>query len=260
MEQARIDELVAKYNEGVADPSEILQVETLLEEGTIELTQLRSLAALDQQLTRTEAPAASLRMDDQFYAMLSKAKKKSTRKSIFSLGTIEWSWFAPRMAFAMAVLVVGFVGGYLFQGNRNPDLAGVTKEVQDLKEVLMLSLLEKESATERLRAVSLTNDMDRVSQTVTTALFETLNNDDNVNVRLAALEALAPYAKQSSVREGLIRSIAGQESPLVQVALAELMAVLQEKKSVKELQKIIDSDRTPVDAKNSIKESMKVLI
>jgi hypothetical protein len=260
MEQARIDELVAKYNEGVADPTEILQVESLLEEGTIELTHLRSLAALDQQLSRTEAPAASLRMDDQFYSMLAKARKKSTQKSIFDFGTFDWSWFGPRLAFGLAVLIAGFFGGYMFQGNKNPDLASVTKEVQDLKEVLMLSLLEKESATERLRAVSLTNDMDQVSQTVTTALFETLNNDDNVNVRLAALEALAPYAKQSSVREGLIRSIGGQESPLVQVALAELMAALQEKKSVKELQKIIDSDRTPVDAKNRIKESMKVLI
>jgi hypothetical protein len=259
MEHTGIEELVAKYNEGVADPSEIQQIETLLENGTIELTQLRSLQLLDDQLGRVEAPAASLRMDDQFYAMLAKARKKSASKGFFS-EALDWSWLTPRLAFGVAILVIGFAGGSMFQRQGGGDVAALTGEVQQLKEMMMLSLLEKESASERLRAVSLTSDMDQVSQKVTTALFKTLNNDDNVNVRLAALEALAPYAKQGSVREELIRSIGRQESPLVQVALAELMAAVQEKKSLSELQKIVDSDKTPVDAKNRIKESMKVLI
>jgi len=259
MEQARIDELVSKYNEGVADPSEVQQIETLLESGTIELTQLRSLQLLDDRIMKVEAPAASLRMDDQFYTMLAKARKKSTSKSFFS-EILDWSWLTPRLAFGAAILVAGFVGGFMFQRQGGTDVTELTGEVQQLKEMMMLSLLEKESATERLRAVSLTSDMDQVSQTVTTALFETLNNDDNVNVRLAALDALTPYSRQAAVREELIRSIEKQESPLVQIALAELMAAIQEKKSLKELQKIIDSDKTPLDAKNRIKESMKVLI
>jgi hypothetical protein len=79
-------------------------------------------------------------------------------------------------------------------------------------------------------------------------------------VRLAALEALAPYAKESHVREELIRSISKQDSPLVQVALAELMADLQVKSSVKELEKIMKSDKTPTDVKNKIKQSIDVLI
>jgi hypothetical protein len=260
MEQARIDELVAKYNEGVADPAEIQQIESLLEGGIIELTQLHSLTAFDEQLAKAETPAPSLRMDDQFYAMLAKARKDSKAKGFFSLKEIDFGWLSPRLAFGVLVLVVGFAGGYMFQKPATSDVATLTGEVQQLKEMMMLSLLEKESATERLRAVSLTNDMDQVSQAVTTALFKTLNSDESVNVRLAALEALTPYSKQPAVREELIRSIGKQESPLVQVAMAELMAAVQAKKSVKELQKIIDSEKTPTDAKNRIKESMKVLI
>lgn len=259
MEQVRIEELVAKYNEGVADPAEILQIETLLEQGLLDLTQLRSLQMLDDQLARTEPPAASLRMDDQFYAMLAKARKKSASKSFFDQA-IDWGWLTPRLAFGAAILVAGFLGGFLFQRQGGSDVATLTGEVQQLKEMMMLSLLEKESAMDRLRAVSLTTEMDQVSQKVTVALFETLNNDPNVNVRLAALEALTPYSRTGTVREELIRSIGKQDSPLVQIALAELMAALQEKKSVKEFQKIIDSDKTPVDARNRIKESMKVLI
>jgi uncharacterized protein (UPF0147 family) len=132
-------------------------------------------------------------------------------------------------------------------------------EVGDMKEMMMLSMLEKESPTERLKAVSLTEDMNQASRKVTTALLQTLNNDDNVNVRLAALDALRQYAQQGEVREALIRSIAKQDSPLVQVAMAELMEAMQAKSSVKELQKIVHDDNTPNDVKKKIQESIKVL-
>jgi hypothetical protein len=259
MEHNKIEELIAKYNEGLTDPTEVQQIEWLLESGQVELTQLRSLQLLEDRFARVEAPAPSLQMDDKFYTMLSKARQKSVSRSLFTMA-FDWSWLAPRLALGTLILVAGFLGGYFFQRQSSPDVSGLIGEVRQLKEMTMLSLLEKESVTDRLRAVSLTNEMDQVSQKVTNALFETLNNDPSVNVRLAALEALTPYSRQGAVREGLIRSIDKQDSPLVQVALAELMAALQEKKSVKELQKIIDSDKTPVDAKQRIKESMKVLI
>ncbi|HYG04086.1 MAG TPA: HEAT repeat domain-containing protein, partial [Chryseosolibacter sp.] len=81
-----------------------------------------------------------------------------------------------------------------------------------------------------------------------------------VNVRLAALDALKPYVRDSAVREQIVRSISKQTSPLVQLALADLMAQLQVKSSVKELEKIIESDGTPTEVKKRIQENLKVLI
>ena len=140
------------------------------------------------------------------------------------------------------------------------DVASLTREVTDLKEMVMLSLLEKESATDRLKAVSLTSEMSQASKKVTEALIQTLNEDGNVNVRLAALDALKPYVRDSYVRESMVRSIANQSSPMVQVALAELMVELQEKKSVTELRKLLEEEATPSDVKERIKESIQVLI
>jgi hypothetical protein len=259
MEKASMEELVAKYNEGLADPSEIKRIEQLIEEGQIDLTQLRELSKLDDQITKTEMPSPSLQVDDSFYAMLAEEKRKQ-RKSSASF-QIDWSVLWPRLAFASVLIVAGFTGGYLLQRPApNPEVAQLTQEVSDLKEMMMLSLLEKESATERLRAVSLTSDMTNASEKVTDALFQTLNNDNSVNVRLAALEALKPYVKNSDVRKQLIQSIGQQDSPLVQVELAQLMVAIQEKKSVKELQKLMDNDKTPKEIKSKIKESIDVLI
>lgn len=260
MEPNKIDELVAKYNEGLTDPSEILQLEQLIEEGKVELTQLRSLEKFDNQLLAIEPPTTSLAMDDKFYAMLAKEKKKESTSLSFSMPS--WSWLAPRLAFSLVLLVAGFTGGYVFNrgGSNDSDVKVLTAEVAQLKETMMLSLLEKESATDRLKAVNLSTETDQLSQKVTQALFQTLNNDPSVNVRLAALEAITPYSRDGKVREQLIRSIGKQESPLVQVALAELMGMLQEKKSVVEFEKILKDDKTPLDVKNRIKESINVLI
>jgi hypothetical protein len=234
-------------------------LEQWIESGLVDLTQLRDLNKLDQQIQRQSPPVTSLKMDDRFYQMLADEKRKSARA--FSFSFPQWSWLAPRVAFALVLVATGFLGGYWLQKpTEKTEVAALTQQVTELKEMMMLSLLEKESASERLKAVSLTSDMGQVSQKVTNALFQTLNNDPNVNVRLAALDALRGYAKDGKVREELVRSIGHQDSPLVQVALAELMVALQEKKSVNELEKIMKNDRTPVEVKNKIKESIEVLI
>src|SRR6188768_882948 len=91
-------ELIAKYNEGLADPSEIKLIEQLIESGEMDLTQLHELSLLDEQLMKMEAPSPSLRLDDQFHAFLAKEKRKQ-RKGNFSFVMPDWSVLLPRLAF-----------------------------------------------------------------------------------------------------------------------------------------------------------------
>lgn len=259
MEQWRIEELLVKYNEGQADPSEIRVIEQLIEEGRIELSQLHELRLLEEQVIKLATPVPSTNLDDNFYQMLKTVKAKNKGFSWSSF--FSWPELAPKLAFASVTLALGFLGGYLLfpSPSSNKEVAELKREVLEMKEMVMLSLLERESATERLKAVSLTSEMSSVSDKVTDALLQTLNNDENLNVRLEALEALKPFVRDSRIRSELVRSIAKQESPLVQVALAELMVELQEKSSVKELQKILKSERTPREVKKRIEESIKTM-
>jgi HEAT repeats len=86
-----------------------------------------------------------------------------------------------------------------------------------------------------------------------------LNNDENVNVRLTALETLSKMATDPKVREGLIQSINYQDSPLVQSALADLMLSIQEKKSVRSFQKLLKKPETNEAIKTKIKETIHQL-
>jgi hypothetical protein len=253
MENKAIEELIAKYNEGAADPAEIQLLEQLIEAGKVHLSQLIDLDALHNQVLQLENQQPSLYVDDQFYKML--ANEKQVKSSTLAMPMYQ------RLAIAAGLVVCGFFIGYLLQSNSGQkEVAELTEQVRDMKEMMMLSLLEKESAAQRLKAVSLTNEMDQVSDKVTNALFATLNSDENVNVRLAALDALKPYVRDSNVRSGLVASISKQDSPLVQVAMAELMVALQEKKSVDALKQLLENENTPKEVKTKISESIDVLI
>jgi hypothetical protein len=259
MEQERINGLVEKYNQGQAGPADIRLIEQLIEEGRIDLSQLAQLKQLDDLVMMFETPAPSADLDDNFYQMLKTVKQKNKRFSWSRF--FAWPEVAPKLAFASVMLIIGFLGGYLFfpSPSSNKEVAELKDEVLQMKEMMMLSLLEKESATERLKAVSLTSEMSSVSDKVTNALLQTLNNDENINVRLEALEALKPFVRDSRIRSELVRSIGKQDSPLVQVALAELMVQLQEKSSVKELRKILENKNTPRDVKKQIEEGIKTM-
>lgn len=260
MKEERIVELVSRFNRKLAGPEELREIEQYLEAGLINLDDLGELRVLDERLQMIETNPPSARLDNLFYEMLAK-ESKSIKPSAFR-SFFHWPEFAPRLAFGSITLVLGIVVGLLLRAplQKDQQIELLGQEVSDLKELMMLSLLEKESATERLKAVSLTNEMDQASQKVTSALLQTLNSDENVNVRLAALDALKAYAGESSIREELIRSIAKQESPLVQIGLAELMVAMQAKSSVKELEKIVHNKNTPADVKSKIQESIKVLL
>jgi hypothetical protein len=258
MENEKVNELILKYNEGLATQNEILLIEKLVETGEIDLTQLESLHKLDEKITHQPDAVPSIEMDHRFYEMLGREKRKATS---FTFSLPEWNVLFPRLALGCALILVGFVSGFwIKQPTAGSEVTQLTLQVAELKEMMMISLLEKESATERLKAVSLTQEITDPSKKVTAALLKTLNADPNVNVRLAALDALQGYVNLADVRVGLVRSIALQESPLVQLALAELMAVIQEKSSVSELKKVLDKKETPKEVKDKIKKSLDVLI
>jgi hypothetical protein len=258
MEPNKIQRLLYNYNSGEASPDDLKAIEDLIEQGKITLEELEGMTMLQSQIVKLETPEISSDLDSKFHAMLRKEKgaEGTGWKNFFS-----WPQFAPRFALAGVTLLVGLVVGYLIHSpvQKEEQIVELSKEVGNLKEMIMLSMLEKESATDRLKAVSLSEEMDQASNKVTKALIHTLNNDENVNVRLAALDAIRPYSKQGDVREALVRSISRQKSPLVQVALAELMVQLQEKGAVKEFNKILEDGETPQDIKKKIRESIQVI-
>jgi hypothetical protein len=115
----------------------------------------------------------------------------------------------------------------------------LSRQLREMRQMMMLSLLQNPSASERMRAATYADDSRIISPDILAVLLTTLNSDPNVNVRLTTLDALTQYARNPAVREGLIQSILQQDSPLMQAALADVMLKLQEKRSIQSFKKLL---------------------
>jgi hypothetical protein len=143
-------------------------------------------------------------------------------------------------AAAVLVLVVGIqIGrGLDAQPSASPDMRALREEVRDLRQMVTLSLMQQQSASERLKGVSYSNQLDRPGNEVVSALIDTLMHDSNVNVRLASIDALKRFAERDSVRTAAIRALDAQTSPLVQMALIDFVVETQERGALDALRKL----------------------
>jgi len=260
-------DLIIKYNQGSLTAAEEVLLEQYIEQGLIDIDDLEDLRQINQGLDIVMNQAPEIRMHEQFKAMLEEEKDKSQNMAFQLSGwwnQLFGQSLGMRWAYSLALVVLGFGAAWFYNGNQSepnsPEISAITNEFNELKEMLMLTMLEKESVSDRLQAVSLTNDMENIDGKVTEALFKTLNNDRNVNVRLQCLEALYPYASSPKVRQGLILSIQHQSDPLVQMAPAELMVSLQEKRSVEPLKELLNQEELIEEAREKIEQSVEVLL
>lgn len=211
-------------------------------------------------------------MSEKFNAILTGAVKSGAgRRNIAEwlaekISGILASPTIPGIAFGIILLVAGLGIGYMIRPSGNTQLSynrqidSLSSQVSELRQMMMLSLLQDQSASMRLQAVSYTEDLNSVDKKVIDALLVTLNKDPNVNVRLATLEALVKLSYEPLVREGLVRSIANQESPIVQSAIADVMVRLNEKSSVEELKKLLSRKDLNKAVKLNIEQSIQKLI
>ena len=138
---------------------------------------------------------------------------------------------AFQFGFAVAFLALGLFGGYTLRQNPRSDgeVAQLREEIHNTRQLVALSLLQQQSASERLKGVDWTNRLQKPDPKVLAALLHTVNYDPNVNVRLAALDALHQSATDDMVRRGLVESLDRQTSPLVQIALIDLFVETHER-------------------------------
>lgn len=233
--------------------------------------ELKAEQRIWNMMNEMSAPQPSTDMPVRFQAMLEEYKESQrprTNSVSGFIGKLRQLWTLQpgmQLAYTVILIVVGLGFGYLLnRGNSNyankQELAELKNGVRDMKEMMMLALLENPSASERIRGVSFTTQIKSANKEVIDALLYTLNNDENVNVRLVTLEALAQYSGDAIVREGLVQSIGKQDSPLLQSAMADMMLKLQEKRSVESFKKLLQQKDLDNSIRGKIEQTITKLI
>ena len=225
--------------------------------------ELESLGALWNRLGALPAENPSPAMRVSFQAMLEGYEAGlglTPRGSAARTGT-SWvrSWFRPALAFqfgfAVVLLIAGALAGH-FLSTRQTDtgeIAQLRTEVHNMRELVTVSLLQQDSASERLQGVSWSRQVHQPDEKVLGALVGAVDHDPSVDVRLAAVDALLRFSDRPSARQGLVQALIRQNSPLVQIALIDALVDLREKGAAESLQKL-SSDN---DVNQTVRERAK---
>jgi len=149
--------------------------------------------------------------------------------------------FWPAVAFAGLAMGVGI--GYVARPagvaqNNGSEVAQLRGEVNSMRQMVALSLMQQQSAGERLRGVSWAYRAEPSDTEVLSALLTTVNNDASVNVRMAAVDALHAFGRSPVTRTAIVQSIPKQTSPLVQIALIDLLVDLKVAEAAPDLKKL----------------------
>jgi hypothetical protein len=126
-------------------------------------------------------------------------------------------------------------------GAGGSEIHALRDEVRSLSRLVTLSLLKQDSASERLRGVSFGREAGRGDDRVLQALLDTLRHDPDVNVRLATVDALAPALGQPAVRGQLVQEVGAQRSPMVQIALIDMLLARDRAGTQRQLLDLTDS-------------------
>ncbi len=222
--------------------------------------ELESLSAIWTKLGVLPEILPDTTMRTRFYTMLEDYKNDlSEEKPKSRLLEQLKNWFKPvwtgrpafQLSFSLFLLFVGLVTGYFITGSRAQpaEISDLRQEVQNMRQTLAVSLLDQSSASERLRGVSLSVNTEKPDSGLIEALFNTLNTDPNVNVRLAAVDALYLFYDFTQVKEGIAQTLSFQDSPLVQVALIDLIVNVRERRAVESLKNLIQTKTLHPDVK-----------
>lgn len=172
-------------------------------------------------------------------------------------------WWLRRPAFqaagAVAILVIGLATGYFMRGRDTSEVSQLRGEVYNMRQLVALSLLQQQNASDRLRGVNYAYRVEQSDPQVLSALLTTLDHDSNVNVRLAAVDAVRNFTDSPVGRRGLVQALSKQDSPLVQIAILDQIVELHEKSAVSAIQFLLSGTDVNPDVRQRAQWALKQL-
>jgi len=219
---ASLENTILDFLDGKLTPKQEKSLLNQLQEAGIE-DDLESLKSIAGDLGALETPEPGPGLNRKFYHMLEDFRNREAQPFLNRVS--QWlhdqrlQRYTVRFAYTAAFLIIGWIAGRTMPGRINPEMSALSTEVSQMKKMMTFSMLNQSSVAERIRAVHYMKSLASVDEDVVHALIQTVNSDDNVNVRLVALETLLNVPRSESVRSGLMHALLYQESPLMQLTL-----------------------------------------
>jgi len=249
MKCEQIAELLPDYLQGSLSPDRHRTVEDHLEQCTDCSEEVAVWKKLSLLPVEQPSPMSRVRFEAMLQAYQAGCSNQPAENSELGKRASPWNFFhwlrSPIgvVAWSAALLVLGAFTGQRLAGPKPPsaDIAEMQRQLESTKQLVVLSMLQQQSASSRLEGVNFTTREEQLNPQVLSALLHTLRYDPSVDVRLAALDALSRHSAQPQVRSSVVNALQEQQSPLVQVALIDQLVEWRDREAKSHLEKLRQS-------------------
>ena len=224
------------------------------------------LVVLLAEMNKVEDQQPDAVLKENFAAMLEAEKQNQQAAKVVEMKpTAGKSWLhSPfsQLAAGVALLIAGMMLGLLFRNDpvNDQQVAELSNEVNALKDMLIMSKLEQPSASQRIMAANYLEEVQAPNTDVLQALINTMNTDDNSNVRMAALNALSRFTGEPMVRDALVETLSVQTDPIIQISLINILVQMNENRAVDKMKELINDNSTNESVKKLAEKGVLTLI
>jgi hypothetical protein len=198
-----------------------------------------------------------------FYQMLEAYQQGREEKKTRGFSWLSWWPQQPVLQFGLsaALLVIGIFAGHSWaiRNQKSAEVSQLRTEMDTMRQLVTLSLLQQQSASDRLRGVTWSYRVEQSDTEVLSALLRTVNQDPNVNVRLATVDALRKFGESPITRKALVQALARQTSPMVEIALIDLLVELREKPASFTFKTMLEKPDLDPNVKKRIESALQQL-
>lgn len=249
-----IDELIRRYYDGETTIDE----EKLLREYFRHPEQvspaLRQHASLFTYFSEAQLQQPTTDLFVQLHQQAPRAETKIRQLTRWGL----------RLAAGVTLILIGFAAGWFYSPGESGSVATMSNSDQpstaSIRNVLAFDAVARTSASDRIQAVNQSYELDQADRETTLLLINTLNFDANINVRLAACQALLHFEREAGVREALIQSLRIQKDPNVQLTLIEALVAIKEKRAATDMQRLARNQQVLDVVRLKAEEGASVLL
>lgn len=199
-------------------------------------------------------PSANLRRG--FYEQLEKADSRGIGSRIRGWlglsGNTGWVTAAACLLVGFAVAQISFETESI-----QPDrLAALEENIALLNRELVLDRLQDDAPGTRLLGIHNATSLVQNDQEITQALLVRATEDRSPSVRSAAIDALGPRLDSATVGDELMNLLQSAESPIVQLALVDLVLRNGNQKQLAQLLSLANEEKLHADLIRHVKKSL----
>lgn len=265
MDKKHVIALLPAYLDDLLDKDQAQNIEAHLKNCAACSEELKDLQTLFKAIQDEEQFTPSDKIRTNFFDQIELEKQSQSKvvsiKQSSARGRNSWSNYLLKIA-ASVVLLVGayFLGKQQQQQISGQEIAQLTNETKGFKQTAMLSLMENKSVSKRIQGVNFIQEFNEPDEAIVKALADRMLHDENVNVRIAAVEVLANFTSSESVKNTFIKALKTEKDPGIQIAIIQTLGQIQEKKAILPMQNLLENEETQPFVKKQIQTVLPNII